>query len=191
MSFQGSFTTLKIAAGKTEPVNAEGNNFHVVFAPVPIEVRWANGGEFGFYEQGAGVRDIPGGQTFRRLEVRNPTVGDITVVIYVGGPIYSDARSSVIEPRTEYDAWTGTQINAATGQTFSGVPSGSRIRRKAIQITNLDATLNLQVRDSAGHVGLIVFPETSITLPISEAVEIYNANGAAVACAVSEIFWTL
>lgn len=191
MSFQGSFTTLKIAAGKTEPVNAEGVNFHIVFAPVPIEVRWDNGGEFGIYEQGAGIKDIPAGGTFRRLEVRNPSLGEITVIVYVGGPAYSDSRHAIIEPRTEYAAWSGTQLNATTGQTFSGVPTGLRIRRKAIQITNLDATLNLQVRDTAGNVGLIVFPETSITLPISEAVEIYNANGAAVACHVSEIFWAL
>ncbi len=190
MSNLSHFATLVIAAGKIEPINAEGRNFHVVFAPSDIEIKWS-GGEFGTYQQGTGINDMPEGRTFKRLEVKNPTTSDMLVTIYIGGPIYKDSRAAVIEPKTKAKGWAGVSINAATGVTFDGIPTGREIRRKCIQVTNLDATLTLQIRDTDGDVVLTVFPETSITLPISEAVEVYNQNGAAVSCNISEIVWVI
>ena len=188
MSVLSFFAKIKIAAGAVEPINAEGQNFHVIFAPVDLEIKWP-GGEFGTYPQGAGIKDMPGGQSFKRLEVKNPSLGDIFVTIYIGGPLYEDSRAAIIEPKTRGIGWGTVSLNAATGNTFSGIPSGNQIRRKCIQVSNLDPTLSLQLRDSSDAVLLTVFPETSITLPISESVKVYNANGAAVALNVSEIWW--
>lgn len=179
-----------IAPGAIEAINNEGRNFHVVFAPVDIQVK-VPGGEFVTFPQGAGVENIPDNGTFKRLEVRNPSTGPITVVIYIGGPLYRDNRSAIIEPKTEFAAWSGTTLANATGQTFSGVPAGFRIRRKCIQVTNLDPALNLQLRDALNNIGLSVFPNTSITLPISEPVTVYNNSGGPIACNISEIWWTL
>lgn len=187
---QSKAVTLIIAAGAIAPINAEGENFHVVFSPVDLAIKFP-GGEFVLHPQGSGVDNLPGGQTFKRLEVRNPSLGEITAVVYIGGPLYRDNRSAIIEPKTEFAAQASATLAAATGVTLSGLPTGFRIRRKSIQVTNLDPNLTLQVRDSAGQVGLTVFASTSIILPISEAVEIYNANGAAQALNISEIWWTL
>jgi hypothetical protein len=184
------FSTLRIPAGRVESINAEGRNFYVVYSPVDLEIKW-NGAEFAIYGQGAGIEDMPDGQTFKRLEVKNPSAADIIVKIYIGGPLYRDSRFAVIEPQTLADGWNGTQLAATTGVTFDGIPSGIRVRRKCIQVTNLDANLLLQLRDDAGHVVLSVFPETSITLPISGPVEVYNQNGSPVACNISEIWWAV
>lgn len=181
-------STLTIAAGGIQPINAEGRNFWVIRSAVDLQIR-TGGGEFALYGQGTGLDTLPESEMFRRLEIRNPSIGEITVEIYIGGPLYRDSRSSVMEPRTEFDGQAANSINAATGLTLPGVPSGSRIRRKSIQVTNLDPNSNLQIRDSAAHVGVTVFANTSITLPVSESVEIFNPNGAAVALSVSEIWW--
>lgn len=190
MNIQPKTTILDIAAGAIASINGEGSNFHVVFAPVDIQIK-TPGGEFVTYPQGAGVDNFANLGTFKRLEVRNPSTGSITVVIYTGGPLYRDNRSALIEPKTEIAGWASNSIAATTGQVFAGVPSGYRMRRKCINVTNLDPALNLQVKDSAGNIALTVFAQTSITLPISETVTVHNANGSAVACSISEIWWTL
>lgn len=192
MTTQSYSVTKKIPPGGIEAVNIEGSNFHIVFSPVDIAIKWP-GGEFVTYPQGSGVDNLPAGQTFKRLEVRNPSLGEITVVLYVGGPLYRDNRSALIEPRTEVSAQTpaASIIPNAAGVVLDGIPTGLRIRRKSIQVSNLDPALNLQIRDAAGNVALTVFAQTSITLPISEYVQVYNASGGAIASSISEIWWTL
>jgi hypothetical protein len=190
MNSQAQTVVKIIAAGAIEAINNEGRNFHVVFAPVDIQIK-TPGGEFVTFPQGTGEDNQPDNGTFKRLEVRNPSLGPITVVIYIGGPLYRDNRSAIIEPRTEFGASPITTLAITTGATFSGVPAGLRIRRKGIQVTNSDPNLNLQVMDQAGNVGLEVFPKTSITLPVSETITIYNPNASAVSCRISEIWWTL
>ncbi len=185
------FTTLEIPAGRVQPVNAEGRNFYVVYSPVDLEIAM-NGGEFAIYGQGAGIEDLPEGRTFKRLEIRNPSAASIIVKVYIGGPLYRDSRYAVIEPATVADGWSGSSLAPTTGQSFPGTPSGNRVRRKAIVATNLDQNLTLQIRDPDGHVVLTIFPQTSITLPISGPVEFYNQNGGgSVACNFSEIWWTV
>lgn len=190
MSFLSHFSTLKLASGAIQPINVEGQNFWVVHAPVDLQIR-LSGGEFATYGQGTGLDNLPGGGTFSRLEIRNPSLGAITVGIYIGGPLYRDSRAAVMEPKTEGDGWNGTQLLAGAGVTFDGIPSGDRIRRKSIQVTNLDVAARLQLRDADTHVILEIFGETSINLPVSESIQVWNPNGAAVACAISEIWWTL
>lgn len=190
MSSQGTFLTLELGPLAVRPVNLEARNFHVVHAPTAVEVKYP-GGEFGLFPQGTGLTSFPGDVTFQRLEVRNPTAATIVVELWLGGPIFNDARASIIEPDTEPVAWDDDELTAADGVTFDGIPSGKRIRRKAIVVTNLDANLFLQIRDTAGNVVATVFPQQTYTLPISKSVEVYNANGSTVACNISEIWWTL
>jgi hypothetical protein len=190
MSSLANFSTIEIPPGKVVAINAEGRNFHVVFAPVDIQIKWP-GGEFVTYQQGSGVDNLPDGETFKRLEVRNPTLGTILVQIWIGGPLYRDSRANSIEPRTEFAASAVASIAGGASVDLDGIPTGLRIRRKAVQVTNLDPNLNFQLRDAAGNVGLTVFAQTSITLPISEFVRIHNPNGAPQAISISEIWWTL
>lgn len=168
-------------------IEAEGDFFWLLESPARIEIK-ATGGSFLPYEQDTGD-DFEKVGPFKRLELKNATPNDVRVLVYVGFSRYKSARAAVIEPRTSLVAWNGTQIGAAAGVTFAGVPSVGQLRRKAIQITNGDASLRLQLRDTAGNVALEIFPETNITQPVSESVEVYNPNGAPVSCRVSEIYW--
>lgn len=190
MSTKGEFITKSIAAGAVEPIVAQGTNFHVVFSPVDLYIKRA-GGEFGVYQQGGGIENLPGGDTFNRLEVRNPSLGTVVVTIYVGGPLYRDSRHAVIEPDTIGIGQDLAAIPASSELDLSGIPSGSRVRRKSIQVSNLDANLLLSIRDIDDFVILWIFPRTSITLPISKPVKIVNENGSDLAASVSEIWWTL
>lgn len=190
MSAISSFSTLSIPAGGVVPINQEGRNFHVVFAAADLQIKLP-GGEFGTYQQGSGQDDLPDGDTFRRLEVRNPTLGDLLVTIYIGGPLYRDSRASLIEPRTVAAGWNAAQIGATTNVDFTGVPTGLRIRRKAILITNLDQLLRLEVRDSDNNLVATVFSEQTYTLPISEFVRVRNPNGIPMAANIAEIWWSL
>ncbi len=186
----GIFITKEITTGAIQPIEASGTNFFVVFSPVTLQIKMP-GQAFGLYEQGGGIQNLPNGETFNRLEVRNTSLGTILVTIYVGGPLYVDSRHSIIEPDTIAIGRNVNTIAAATDLTFDGIPAGNLIRRKCIQVSNLDANLLLVIKDDSGNVVLSVFPRTSITLPISKSCKIGNANGSIVACNISEIWWTL
>ena len=190
MTTQGTFVPLVLLPGEVRPVTIDGQNFHVVFSPADIEIKYP-GGEWGAWGQGTGIGDIPGGGTFARLEVRNPTLGTVNVVLYIGGPRFNDSRSNVIEPKTAGVPAALSSLAGSTGHTATGVPNGKQIRRKAIVATNKDQNLDLELRDAAGGVLLTIFPRTSITLPISEHVVFWNPHGSPVSCNFSEIWWTL
>ena len=194
MSTNGRFLTTKIKTGAVEPLQATGENFYVVSSPVTLQIKFP-GGDFGSFGQGTGLDAMPDGGQFDRLEVRNTSLGDITCVIYIGGPLYRDSRQAVIEPDTvpvgQPLAVPAGAIAANSELVLNGIPSGLQIRRKSIQVTNLDANLLLLVKDMANNVVLAVFARTSITLPISKSVKVVNDNGSDMACAVSEIWWTL
>lgn len=187
---QGRFVPLNLGPGEVVPVIGEGRNFHVVFSPVEIEIKWP-GGEFSAFPQGLGISDLPDGATFSRLEVKNPSAGYITVRLYIGGASLTDSRADVMEPKTVAVGQPAATLAGSGNLNLDGIPTGLRLRRKCVQVTNLDANLNLQLRDVSGNVVLSVFPQTSITLPISEFVQVHNPNGSPLALNVSEIWWTL
>jgi hypothetical protein len=191
MSTQGTFARITLGPGAVKPVIGEARNFHVVYSPVDVEIKWP-GGEFGFWPQGTGTQTFPDGATFNRLEVRNPSLGTINVVLWLGGPAFNDSRSAIMEPKTVPLADPTTNLAALGSVSLTGIPSGDYIRRKAVLVTNLDANLVLQIRDAAGGVVATVFPRQTYTLPISEACDVHNPDGgAAVACNIAELWWSL
>lgn len=179
-----------IAPGQVVPILKEGRNFYVVFSPVDIEI--ARPGEgFVSYPQGTGLDSLPDGGTFNRLEVRNPSLGEITIVLYIGGPLFRDSRAAIIEPRIVPVVDATTSLAGGGTVTLSGVPSGLRIRRKAVLVTNKDQNNDIEIRDSGTAVIATVFPRQTYTLPISETVKVHNPTGGAIAVNISELWWTL
>lgn len=139
-------------------------------------------------------------QAFTALEIQNLSAAAVTVTIFAGFGDYIDKRTTivgnrlssilpVIEPKTQGAAGATNPIGAGATINLTGVPVSPQLRRKCIVVTNLDPALNIQIRDNAGGILLTVFKETSVTLPISEAVQIHNPNGAAVSISYGEIWW--
>lgn len=139
-------------------------------------------------------------QAFTALEFENFSAAQITLTVFMGYGNFIDQRTTIvgnrltsilptIEPKTAMVAGVVNSINAITAFTLTGVPSTLQLRRKAIGVTNLDPNLNLQLRDALLNIGLTIFPGTSIIYPLSESVQIYNPNGAAVALSYNEVWW--
>ena len=195
MSALSHFSRLTLGPGMIDSVNAEGQNFWIVFACVPVWIMYP-GGEWGIYEQGSGLDNLPNGETFKRLTVRNPSLGTITVLIYVGGPLYRDSRLSVMEARTRVAAWPNTSLAGGASAVFNGITPAdggavgyTDLQRHALVVANLDPANPLQVLDGAGTPCGIVFAMTQIILPVSEKISVKNGTGAAIACYIMEI-WT-
>jgi hypothetical protein len=180
-----------LAPGKTDGVNiGSADFFAVVFCPGDLEIKLP-GGTFTLFGQGDSYT-MPPGEFFTRLEVKNPSIVNTTrVVIYAGLGRYEQRRQSVIEPATEFSGSPTTSLAGGSGIAFDGITTGNRIRRKSINVSNLDPAAPLQLRDINGTVALIVPAGHSITLPVSQYIELYNPGGSAVSFAFNEIWWTL
>jgi hypothetical protein len=194
MSALSHISKLKLAPGMVDSINAEGQNFWIVYAAVPIQIM-IPGGEFGTYEQGTGLDSLPNGETFKRLTVRNPSLANITVVIYVGGPLYRDSRMALMEGRTRLAAWNGTSLAGGASQTFDGLNPADGgfagyidLKRHSLVIANLDPANALQILDGAGTVCSIVFAQTEMILPVSEKITVKNGTGSAIACYIAEVW---
>ena len=126
--------------------------------------------------------------TFEQVQFVNPQIVSITVKVFVGFAEYDQARFAIIEPTTTLRAQAGS-LAGATGIDLTPTLSAGEVRRKALTVSNGSATDRLQIRDASGNVALIIFPETSIILPISEACELYNPNPGAVDYSIGQIIW--
>lgn len=201
-------TVLRIPAGETRPVNLQGQWFYIkeLYDLVTnttaddLQISTDLGGEMP-YNVGTGAR-FPGEAQFRHLIVRNSGANSVYVEIIGGYGDYIDNRLNIVRERpgqvqavqdqpTEATGWVGTSLAATTGQTFDGTPPAGYTQRKAIIITNRDATTaELQIRETAtGNVIGIIFASTAQVYFVSGSVEVFNPNGAPISCHVGEIWY--
>ncbi len=139
-------------------------------------------------------------QGFTAIELENFSANVITLDLFAGFGDYIDRRTTivgnrlssilpVIEPKTKA---VGNAITSITGGAFillSGVPDVTQIRRKAITVSNVDPNNALEIRDPANNKILTVFANTSIILPLSEPVRVFNPTGGAISVSIGEIWW--
>jgi hypothetical protein len=182
--------TLQIAPGKTEPIEVEGDFFAVVSSPVDLLIR-EGGKEECLFGQGDS-RTLPAGQIFKYLEVKNPTLNTVIVIMDAGSSRYEQRRQSVMEPKTRVRAYSG--LNSATLPSntqieLSGAPLGDEIRRKAVTASNDDANANLKLLDADGLPFATVYAGFPIIYPISEKVYLANKTNAPINYSAGEIFW--
>lgn len=182
--------TIAIAAGKTEPINcAESTFFAVVLSGLDLLIR-IPGQEFQTYGQGDSMT-LTEGRTFRRLEVKNTSLSDTVVVIYAGRDRYEQRRQSVIDAPSE-TAPVATEIAGETTLVLPGTPSGKRIRRRSILVSNPDSALDLQIVDPVtGAVLDTVFFRTSAILNMSGPIGIRNPASTPITASVTEVWWTV
>lgn len=154
-----------------------------------------------FFTVGTG-KEFSEEQFFTAVEIENTTPDPITILIFIGFGDYIDRRTTivgnrltsimpVIEPSTKLLANASALLANNATIVLPGVPPNSTyLRRKSIEVSNLDLSGNLQILDDGGvNVALTVFPSTSIILPVSRSVTVRNVSGTAIALSVSEIWW--
>lgn len=193
----GQSITLFVPAGGQATAKSTGAFLYVVDAPGVIDIRLE---QQPWHEARTGTSMKCGeGAVFEWVEVRNHNAAEsITVKLFLGFAEYRDDRETILEQPTECfgvpDAagWDGVQLAGGASVVLSGIQSGQRIRRKAVQIFNDDPGAPLHCYDGPHPTGrrtATILASSAITMPISGYVRIANPNGAAVACALSEVWW--
>lgn len=196
-------TVILAAAGQTQSIQRfpqTGVRFYIVESSSDAEIGIkTDKTQQELFTVGTG-KEFSDDQAFTALELENFSSAAVTLKLFAGYGNYIDQRTTIvgnrltsilptIEPRTQMVAGVVNSINAITGITLTGAPSVLQLRRKAVGLTNLDPAANLQLRDALLNIGLTIFPGTSIIYPLSESVQIYNPNGAAVALSYNEVWW--
>jgi len=115
-----------------------------------------------------------------------PVTGDLTATV---GDI-NISSGQFYEYPSRINGWSSSQLSAGASQTFAGTPAGTEVQRRAFQISNLDPNSRIDLLDESDNFVLAVFPETSITLPVSSAIKIKNNSAATITLYASEIFYT-
>ncbi|HLP00620.1 MAG TPA: hypothetical protein VK163_01245 [Opitutaceae bacterium] len=178
---------VEIPPAGIRPVVGSGDFFLIVEANTTLQIR-RTGAAWQPYEQGDS-EELPDGEIFERLELKNTSAVTASVKIFVGFGRRSQNRQQVMEPRTRVAGWSG-DLAATTGRTFAPTLIPGDLRRKAVIVSNGDATsLRLQLRDPAGVAFNIILPGESAIVPVSETVEVYNPNAIPVTVYVGEIYW--
>jgi hypothetical protein len=172
-------------AGAFLGVSHRANKFYVIDASGEFLVKTDNSSQVPF-KQGQGRTFV---SDFNRLELENISSNPISIRLWVGNGEYKDQRFQLLESSTEFIASPVSSIAGAVSEVFNGVPLVNQITRKAIIVSNNDSSNNLELRDESGNSGVIVFPKTSVMIPTSDYVEVYNPTGGAIATRISEIWY--
>lgn len=198
------FITNIVPAGGTLPVPCNGTQFYVTVATATINIRPSDG-VFNNYVAGTGLQLLEV-NAFSLLEVQNTNAFPVVFQIFVGFDQFIDKRiflalnntPQVINPTAPTpSALTVINIPDLTNQQFTDI-NGKKwyaIARTALLIFNPDggATLTLQkfgALTSTGPAVAMIYPTTSLNLPVSGSYTI-NAGGGAINAVVSEIYQAL
>lgn len=181
--------TLKAGQNLFQPIG--GDFLQYIDGTAPIRIR-KSGGSFNEYWIGTGT----GRAAFTSFEVENPSANEITVYLWVDYEEFIDRRRNQIEAPTEFapvqdvaGVYVGGVLAAGAALDLYGAAPAGRVRRKAVQVANLDPAVNLLLQDITSRTGFVVRPGESIALPVSGFLRVKNGAGAAVSCAVSELWW--
>lgn len=207
--------TIVVPASGSLQVNLAGISFYFpsVTGLLGINARPINAGQtrsFITYAQGTGLR--LGTSNFQKVELQNlDPANAVTVLIVVGGGIPNNTYDEFIDKRvivtnqpgvnlvtqnattnsvslTTRDAtWLNTLANGATRTVTDGYTTKGR---KAFTVCNNDNAAVLSILDDQGNVIGTVQPTTAFYLEAGGTFKVNNASGAAVACNISEVYYT-
>ena len=193
----GRQVNLPIAAGKTVNINSAGNQFYLVVATAPVNIR-PDGGDFSLYQQGTGSRS---NQTaFKLLEIQNPNSVPVVISCWVGFDSFIDNRliiSNSLTPTVIYATQTAPTataiaINDLSASVFQDITGAYWIalQRVAFTIYNTDGGTTLYVQkpgaaSSSGPAIGVVYPVTAIRFPVSGNYSL-SVGGGVIPAIVSE-----
>lgn len=179
--------SVTIPANGTLPYPVYGETFYFIGATAPVEVK-TDKTAFKPYRKGTG-ENFPQELRFSRLEIKNVNAFAIEITLWAGFGKYIDNRFEIVDAYTTVVGWNNSSINGGGSVAFLGSPTGNQIQRKAFVISNIDPNNALVIRDKDNNFCCAVFANTSITLPISGEVRVFNPTGAPIQCYISEIWY--
>jgi len=174
----------------TYQIDAQGASFYLIDCTGEVEVR-PDDGTFKTYRKSTGEEF---GQSFERLEFRNQGSAPITVRAWAGWGKYIDRRFEMVEAVTKARGWTDwpgpdDTVPANSSIDLPALLGGGVISRKSVLITNLDPNENLRLEDADNNTFLTIFPNTSVTLPLSDTFSIHNDTGAPISVNIGEVVY--
>lgn len=186
--------TIPLAASSTLRLMNPGRFWELVSAPAPIGVKVGEMPEV-LLSPGQGLGPWQAPDEFDGYELRNPLAEAITIQFWCGYVGFTDNRRDNTESPTESVGRGITSIAGTTATDLVPVITGTRIRRKAVIVSNFDAAVSIYVSDytpadsGKGNIVATVGPGQCVILPISEPCRLKNTTAGAVSCAVADIYW--
>jgi hypothetical protein len=195
----GRQVSIPLAPGATVRINSAGNEFYLIIATAPVNIR-PDGGDFVLYQQGTGQRQTSAQFTY--LEIQNPNIVPCTISVWVGYDSFIDNRliiSNALTPTIGYPtqsspAATYIAIPDLSGGTFTDLNGAQwiAIQRVAILVFNTDSatTLYLQGLGASAANGPalgVIYPLTPVRFDVSGNYSI-SAGGGVIPAVVSELY---
>ena len=123
----GRQVNLPINAGQVVRINSAGNQFYLVVATAPVNIR-PDGGDFSLYQQGTGSQSRL--SDFKILEIQNPNSVPVVISCWVGFDAFIDNRliiANTLTPSVVKPTQTAPTAVPLTGQQAfaQGVANGS------------------------------------------------------------------
>lgn len=187
-SRSSSVLTTVLAPNEERGFSAYGQRFYFINATAPLEAK-TDLSAYKPYRKGTG-ENFTDEFRFKRVQFHNPNTYSIFIQVFVGFGDYLDTTSELVESFTQGTGTSTVTIPATTSITLNGNPSGIQLQRKSLIVSNLDPTNNIYVRDANDNYTAAVFPKTTISLPISGPVKVYNGTGAPIPVCIGEIWYT-
>jgi len=186
-----------IPAGGYFNLEQFGNRFYFINATAGVLVR-ADQGVQKPYRKSTGEDFEKQNAFFNRLEIYNPNAFNVYVQLWVGFGEYLDTTAELIELFARYYPVTipSQTIGGGSYVSLNGNPSGVQLQRKGVVVSNNDPSNSIIIKDVDPTTnlpvtgGCLVFPKTSVYLPISGACAIANDTGAGIVVYVSELWYT-
>lgn len=190
-----------VPAGGTLEVPAAGTQFYLIFSTAALNIR-PSGGVFSPYQQGTGLQLVEA-NAFNLIEVQNLNAGPVVFQLFIGFDQFIDNRlvlDQSLTPTVAYptypvaSAGTAVAINDLSTLSFTDI-NGKKwfaIQRLSIIVCNPDTgvTLNLQKSAAATSNGpsiAVIYPQTSLNLPVSGNYSL-STGGGAINAIVSELY---
>lgn len=181
-----------VPAGQTVMLGAYGVSYHLVSSTGNRTLYIATDSTAEIPISPGTAQEFPRYFRFKGLQIRNPEAFDVVAVVWYGFGTYTPHSYFLTETPTQLVGQNlagGTIAGGGGTVVLPGTPSGNRISRKAVLVSNGDPSNLLRLLDGAGNEVGLVFPFTAFQLETSAAVTVKNDNGAAVRASVSEIWY--
>lgn len=176
----------------TYQLDAPGNAFYLIDCSGEVDIR-TDSNSFKTYRKSTG-EEFPRDGAFSRIEFKNEGASRLTIRVWAGWGKYIDRRFEMVEATTKARGWSNWPGSVQTVPANSSIDlpaqlGGGVISRKSVLITNLDANEKMRLEDADNNTFMTIFPNTSVTLPLSDTFSIHNDTGSALSVNIGEILY--